>query len=485
MNPTAPHQVLYIPARGIAPSQSNRRISAEQVEKMSRSIGEVGLLQPITVREIPDSPKDGAWYELVMGECRWRGCAALSADFPVAAFVRELDDKTAARIQAVENFQRQDLDVIEAALTIQHLKDTGWKMAEICGFIGRESTAVYRSLKLLELSDPAREALRKGELAVDVGEMLARIPAPLREEALEAVLEPRLSSKPLTKREALALLTREYIEPEAKAQEWLERRRAVEDNHPCAKWAPYPEARAIADYSSGYVDTEWPPESRWLSDAARIEELVVPKWGELARKHGAALRIGCDHAGDARCYVLAAPLVAAEKAACTDNPQDCIFIHEGAVAHARAAAATRKQQEEEHQAALEREKRKIVDAILDPTELDLAAAGLLVELSYREVLEQHVTWEDVAAALELAADASEIDASHALTRYLRSFESPFEAAGCLRLAAWVMGESAKATAGCLFDSGAISAADYPAYHRVYEQMSARRRAAAPANTSEM
>lgn len=462
--------VEHIPASQFRRAPDNRIITAEQIAKMSVSVRGVGLLQPITARPVDNPDTGGKDLEIVMGECRWRGCLDIDENYLVPCFIRDLSDKDSSKIRAIENFQRKDLDEIEEARAIQNLRDNGWSVNEIADFLGRKKDHIYQRITLLRLSDEAHLALREGNISIHTAVKLANLPEDKRDEALKAVVTPTHAAKALPERQALDLIEREFIEPEKRARAWNNRRNAITENHPGAKWNAYEEARGLDTYSSDYVRSDRKPEPRLLSDAARDEQLIIPTWGELAKKHGAQLVIGCDYHDEAHTYVKPQPIIDAEKAACSENPADCIFIHEAAVHQARKASEQRKRDEEAHTAAIESEKEKIASFILAPECINKTATKKLVELSFIDVSENYAELSDYADVLGIDCDAEggEEKAEAAVLKYLRSkILTPYEAADRLKVATWAKKSYPASICEILFESGAMKPGDFPAFHRAY------------------
>jgi ParB/RepB/Spo0J family partition protein len=480
-------QVQEFPASQFHRAEDNRVITPEQTAKMSDSIRQVGVLQPITARWITNA-MDVQVLEIVLGECRWRGCLDIDENYPVPCFVRTLSDKDAARIRAIENFQRKDLDEVEEARAIQNLKDTGWTVDEIMNFLGVKKDHIYLRLTLLKLSEEAHQAIRDGNLTLQTAAKLASLPEEQRTDALKAVVTPTHSAKALPERAALDLLDRDFVEPAKRAKEWEKRRDVILENHPGAKWLPYDEARALTSYKSGYVMEESSPAHELLSDAAREGELLVSTWGSLAAKHGAELVIGCNYNDQASAYVLPQPIIDAEKAACTANPNECIFTHEAAIYQAREDAERRKLEEEQrkaeraaHRAELELEEKRLVALILSPDGLTKTAVKKLIDRCHCDILETSVECADLAKIFDLSrgeeedydAHASRVEAAAA--KYLKSKAlEPFEAIGRLTFAAYVIGYCCSYDEVC--ETIATKAADFPAMHREYQEMLAAKAA---------
>jgi ParB/RepB/Spo0J family partition protein len=332
---------------------ANRMPGDEAVKAMAASVREHGVLQPVTVR--PSKEFQGR-FQLIFGETRWAGCKRVQKDFEVPAFVLDVDDKEASRLHAVENFQREDLDLIEEGRAMRNMVDAGWSVAEVAASVGRSQEVVYLRLRLLKLPEPALEAMRDGNLDVMVADKLLRVPEEQVEHAMEDILRPAASDKPLPRQQALALLDREYLAPAKEAEEWEKRKRAALREFPKAKWLDAAEAAKVRKWNSGYERAEDRPDGSVLSAAAMEDEIRIPTWGELAEKHGADTYIGMGENGDPEVYVQPAALMDAERAACDGNPAACIFDHPQA---RKAEAETRERmrmQAEADRAAMMRER---------------------------------------------------------------------------------------------------------------------------------
>ena len=469
--------VEHIPASQFRRYPSNRQISAAQIEAMSDSIRQVGVLQPITCRPVKDLETGGTDLEIVIGESRWLGCCDIDENYPVPCFVRDLTDKDAAKIHAVENFQRKDLDEIEEARAIQHLRDTGWGMGEIVEFLARSQEYVYKRLVLLKLGEDAHQAIRDGNLTINTAVKLADIPEDQRDDALRAVVSPVHAAKALPEREALKLLSDDFIDPAKRSLEWDNRRGVILDLHPRAKWLAYAEACAIDKWKSGYVATDRKPEYHLLSQAAKEDELLVPTWGELAKKHGAALVIGCSYNDEARTYVLPQPIIDAEKLACAENPVECIFEHEGALHQARESAEQKRQEGDAEARAIDEERMRLVEMILTPDGMNKTSTKKFVELAFMDIAETYCEAEDFHKifGIDQDEDGSYERADSEVSKYLHGKAmSPWEAMARLNAAAWA--SRMNLPLDVMFDCGACKERDFPAHHKVYLRMQARRAA---------
>lgn len=462
--------VETIPASQFRRYPSNRKITPEQIAKMSDSIRTVGVLQPITARQVENPETGGIDIEIVIGESRWLGCCDIDPEYPVPCIIRELSDKDAAMIHAIENFQRKDLDAVEEAYELKNLLDQGWKQTAIAHKMGRTEQQVSEKLLILQLAPPALEAIKSEILSLRTAVKMTLVHEDQREAALEAIISPIHSTKALSTEAALKLLDEKFIEPLKRATEWETRRSVILENHPGAKWLDYAAAKKLDSYKSGYIRADKKPDYMHLSDAARAEELVVPTWGELAQKHGAPLVIGCDYNDEAHTYVDPYPLIDGEKAACTENPADCIFIHEGAVQQARLAAEHRKQERADYQRALAAERMRIVQLILAPEGINKTATRRLIDNSFLDASAQYHSTEHFAEIFEIPRDHEDQEQAtdDALSKYLRSKTlPPFEAMGRLTLACYFANLHEFPLAEKIFEAGAVKPADFPHLAKIH------------------
>ena len=141
------------------PDQPRREFDEEELQALADSISVHGIIQPLTVRELPSG-----YYQIIAGERRWRAARMAGiSDIPVV--VIEADDKKAMELALIENLQRQDLNCVEEALGYQALiEDYGLTQEEAATRVGKSRPAVANSLRLLGLSPEVLEKLKRGEL---------------------------------------------------------------------------------------------------------------------------------------------------------------------------------------------------------------------------------------------------------------------------------------------------------------------------------
>lgn len=142
------------------PDQPRHDFDEEELQALADSITVHGIIQPLTVREMPNG-----YYQIIAGERRWRA-ARIANLSDVPAVIIEADDKKAMELALIENLQRQDLNPLEEALGYQTLmNEYGLTQEEAAGRVGKSRPAVANALRLLGLCPEVQERVRKGELS--------------------------------------------------------------------------------------------------------------------------------------------------------------------------------------------------------------------------------------------------------------------------------------------------------------------------------
>ncbi len=142
------------------PLQPRRVFDREELQALSTSIKNYGLIQPVAVKKIENlphpMPKSKAKYEIIAGERRWRASkmAGLS-QIPCTVF--EIDRKGSAMMALVENLQRSDLSFFEEALAMQTLMlMTEMPQGELAHALAISQSTLSNKLRLLRLSERER-----------------------------------------------------------------------------------------------------------------------------------------------------------------------------------------------------------------------------------------------------------------------------------------------------------------------------------------
>lgn len=151
-----------IPIGDITPNPRQPRdvFDEDALAELVTSIKEVGLLQPVVVREVEPER-----YELIMGERRWRACSEAGLE-RIPAIVRATDDEKLLLDALLENLHRAQLNPLEeAAAYDQLLKDFECTHDELADRIGRSRPQVSNTLRLLKLSGPVQRRVAVGVLS--------------------------------------------------------------------------------------------------------------------------------------------------------------------------------------------------------------------------------------------------------------------------------------------------------------------------------
>ncbi len=155
--------VRHLPIEFLKRNPANPRKSFVEadLEDLTKSIREKGLLQPIMVRPAPGEPGS---YEIVAGERRWRAAQKAGVhDVPV--LIRDLTDSESLEFAIIENVQRSDLNPVEEALGYRQLMDqfqyTQERMADA---LGKSRSHIANTLRLLKLPESVMESVRMGAL---------------------------------------------------------------------------------------------------------------------------------------------------------------------------------------------------------------------------------------------------------------------------------------------------------------------------------
>jgi ParB family chromosome partitioning protein len=149
------------------PKQPRSVFDADDMGELVHSIREIGVLQPIVVRPVPVAEQngDGARYELIMGERRWRATQEAGL-LTVPAIIKDTDDDDLLRDALLENLHRSQLNALEeAAAYAQLLEDFGCTHDELAGRIGRSRPQISNTLRLLKLPPLVARRVAAGVLS--------------------------------------------------------------------------------------------------------------------------------------------------------------------------------------------------------------------------------------------------------------------------------------------------------------------------------
>ena len=151
------------------PNQPRTNFNQKDISDLASSIKELGLIQPITVKEDHDN------YELISGERRLRAFKQLSIK-TIPAYVRNANDQTSLEMALVENIQRKDLDPIEIAISYSRLIDElNLSQDEMSKRVGKDRSTISNYIRLLKLDPIIQSGIRDNFISMGHGRCLINI----------------------------------------------------------------------------------------------------------------------------------------------------------------------------------------------------------------------------------------------------------------------------------------------------------------------
>ena len=187
------------------PDQPRRDFDPEELEELAESIRTHGVIQPLTVREMPNG-----YYQIIAGERRWRASRLAELE-EIPAVIIEADDKKAMELALIENLQRSDLNPVEEANGYDSLiREYGLTQEEAAARVGKSRPAVANALRLLSLCEGVLDKVRSGELTAGH----ARAILQLKSEKKQLEAAQKISALGLSVRQAEMLCKNMTREPE-------------------------------------------------------------------------------------------------------------------------------------------------------------------------------------------------------------------------------------------------------------------------------
>jgi len=155
--------------------QPRKNFAPEDLNDLTESIREKGVLQPILVRPVKGEADS---FEIVAGERRWRA-AQLAKLHDVPVVVREMSDAESLELAIIENVQRADLNAIEEAAAYHELTDRfGYTQERIAKEVGKSRSHIANTLRLLRLPESVKAMLRDGRLSAGHARTLLNVEDP-------------------------------------------------------------------------------------------------------------------------------------------------------------------------------------------------------------------------------------------------------------------------------------------------------------------
>jgi ParB family chromosome partitioning protein len=144
------------------PNQPRSEFSEDALRELADSISEIGIVQPITLRQIDEDR-----YQIIAGERRFRA-SQLAGKETIPAYIITADDESTMEMALVENIQREDLNALEIALAYQKLiEQNNFSQEQLSKRVGKGRATIANFLRLLKLPAPVQMALK--EKRIDMG----------------------------------------------------------------------------------------------------------------------------------------------------------------------------------------------------------------------------------------------------------------------------------------------------------------------------
>ena len=186
---SGPSGLLQLAIEKIVPNpfQPRTRFNELELDELSESIRQHGVMQPVVVRQTVRG------YELIAGERRWRASQRAGlAEIP--ALVRDLDDQQVAALALIENIQREQLTAIEQARALARMRDQfSMDQTALATMISSSRSNVANLLRLLNLSQGVQSMLEEGRLEMGHARALLPLPENMQVKTAEDVLRSQLS----------------------------------------------------------------------------------------------------------------------------------------------------------------------------------------------------------------------------------------------------------------------------------------------------
>jgi ParB family chromosome partitioning protein len=254
-----------VPISHIKPNafQPRSHFDEESMSSLAASIREVGLLQPVLVREVDGEEES---YELIAGERRWRAARRAGLQTIPVLVQPDTGDVTSLEQALVENLHREDLNALEEAAAYQQLIDEfGLTHEQVATRMGKGRATVTNTLRLLQLPAGAQRAL--AERTISAGHARALLGTPDR--TLQDKLVEQITSEGLTVRAVEEIVRAgapirevEPILPEVVPEEFEEKVGTTTgptaisaSRHPAPRKLPEPGVLELEDLLSTYLNT--------------------------------------------------------------------------------------------------------------------------------------------------------------------------------------------------------------------------------------
>ncbi|MTK53476.1 ParB/RepB/Spo0J family partition protein [Paludibacter sp.] len=171
------------------PHQPRTFFDEEALAELSASIKEIGIIQPITLREIDENN-----YQIIAGERRYRA-SKMAGLTTIPAYVKKAEDDLVMEMALIENLQREDLNAIEVALTFQRLLEE-YKMTQerLSERVGKKRATISNYLRLLRLPAEIQMGIKNKQIDMGHAKALITVDDPAKQISIyEQILANHLS----------------------------------------------------------------------------------------------------------------------------------------------------------------------------------------------------------------------------------------------------------------------------------------------------
>ena len=200
--------------------QPRKLFKQDEIALLAESIRENGQIAPIVVRKVNDN------FELIVGERRWRATQLLKKT-KIDAVIIDADEKTSAVLSIVENVQREDLNAMEEAESLDRLiKEFNMSHDDVAKYISKSRAHVTNIIRLNELCDYVKDQLRKGNITMGHARAVITCGHDKQAKIIREAIHKRLSVRSV---ENLAKTQKSPIEPTKKDQDTLALERTLSD----------------------------------------------------------------------------------------------------------------------------------------------------------------------------------------------------------------------------------------------------------------
>ena len=202
------------------PNQPRTVFDEEALQELASSIKAIGIVQPITVREVEDGK-----YEIVAGERRFRA-SKLAGLETIPAYIRKVEEESVLELALIENIQREDLNAIEIAISYERLIDEcNLTQDALSERVGKKRTTISNYLRLLRLPAPIQLAIKERKISMGHARAIINIEDPETQYMVfEQIMKYDFSVRKVEE------VVRELMKPEEEKERKAERKRQpIED----------------------------------------------------------------------------------------------------------------------------------------------------------------------------------------------------------------------------------------------------------------